>query len=343
VNETMIMKMSICLALVVVATATTILPCGQAATPTEQDEIAVARNAIKADRKATVTEVLQLTPTEGTQFWPLYQQYRTEMDQVADGLVKLVKEYAGYYPNVPEDRARQMLKDFTDLEKKQVALRASFLKKFGKVIPADKTLRFAQVENRLDLAVRLELAASIPLVPVEGQMAGAATASVAYATGTPGGTFVQTYEVKANIAAIDKATRKITLVNAAGIKKTVIAGPEIINFDQMHVGDQLKVLVAEELVVDVAPEGKTPASGTGQLVALAPKGAKPGGIMAATTQVTATVTAIDTERHQATLKFEDGTTKTFPVRPDVDLSKQKIGDKVVIRLTNALAIKVENP
>jgi hypothetical protein len=337
------MKMSNCLALVLLTTGTVILPRGHAAAPTGQDEIAVARNAIKADRKATVSEVLQLTATEAKQFWPLYHLYRADMDLVADQLVKLVKEYASYYPNVPEDRARQMLKDFTGLETQQVALRASYLKKFGKVLPADKTLRFAQVENRLDLAVRLKLAANIPLVPVEGQLGGTATASVAYATGTPGGSFVQTYLVKATVAAIDKANRKITLVNSAGIKKTVKVGPEAINFNLIYIGDQLKVLVAEELVVAVAGEGETASTGAGQLVALAPKGAKPGGVMAETTQLTAKVIAIDLVHHQATLKFEDGSTKIFPVRPDVDLSQRKVGDKVVIRMTEALALSVETP
>ena len=39
--------------------------------------------------------------------------------------------------------------------------------------------------------------------------------------------------------------------------------------------------------------------------------------------------------------FEDGTTKTVAVRPDVDLSQRKVGDKVVIRATEALALTVE--
>ena len=74
-----------------------------------------------------------------------------------------------------------------------------------------------------------------------------------------------------------------------------------------------------------------------------PKGAKPGGIMVETTQVTAKVTAINVEQRKATLKFEDGTTKTVPVRPDVDLSKRKVGDQVVIRITESLAIRVTKP
>jgi len=78
-------------------------------------------------------------------------------------------------------------------------------------------------------------------------------------------------------------------------------------------------------------------------VALAPKGAKPGGVMAETTQVTAKVTAIDVAHRKATLHFEDGSTRTVAVRPDVELGKRKIGDRVIIRVTDALAIKVRKP
>ena len=119
-------------------------------------------------------------------------------------------------------------------------------------------------------------------------------------------------------------------------------GPEAINFDQIHVGDRLKLTVAESLVVYVAGEGETPSDSAAQLVALAPKGAKPGGIMAATTKVTARITAIDAEHHKATLQFEDGTTRTVAVRPDVDLAKRKVGETVVIRATEELAIRWRN-
>jgi hypothetical protein len=57
--------------------------------------------------------------------------------------------------------------------------------------------------------------------------------------------------------------------------------------------------------------------------------------MVETTQVTATVTALNVEQRKATLKFEDGSSRTVAVRPDVDLSKRKVGDKLVIRTTRA--------
>ena len=60
-------------------------------------------------------------------------------------------------------------------------------------------------------------------------------------------------------------------------------------------------------------------------------------------KVTAKIIATDAEHRQATLQFKDGTTRTVAVRPDVDLSKRKVGETVVLRTTGALAIRVEKP
>jgi len=310
---------------------------------TADEEIQAARTTLNADRKATVAQTMQFTEDEGKAFWPLYEQYSAEMQKQGDSMLKLVKEYAQLYPDVPDDRARTMLKELGSLEKNRVETRNSYLKKIEKVLSPAKTLRFAQVESRLDLALRLAMAASIPLVPIEGNLTGEASTTAAVAEGVPGGIVVSTYKVTASVAAIDEANRKITIVDAAGIKKTVKAGPEVINFDQIRVGDQLEVVATEELVVGIAGEGETPAAGTSHLVALAPKGAKPGGLMAEAKQITAKVVAIDDLKHEATLQFEDGTTRIVAVRPDVDLSKQKIGGTVVIRLAEALAIQVTKP
>ena len=74
-------------------------------------------------------------------------------------------EYADAYPNVPEDRARRLLKDYAALEQKLADQRTWYLKKFARILPAAKALRFAQLENRMDLVLRLQLASAIPLVP----------------------------------------------------------------------------------------------------------------------------------------------------------------------------------
>ncbi len=130
------------------------------------DEIEVVRGALKADRKIVIAEGLKLTDGESSAFWPIYRDYRAAMDKVGDIRVELVLEFADLYPDVPEDRAMAMLKKYAALEAKSVDIRNKYLKKLSKILPAAKVLRFAQLENRLDLALHLQLAAQIPLVPV---------------------------------------------------------------------------------------------------------------------------------------------------------------------------------
>ena len=161
--------------------------------------------------------------------------------------------------------------------------------------------------------------------------------------GVPGGTVVQTDKISATVTGIDTPNRKLSLVTPDGTKFKVKAGPGVVNFPQIRIGDQLKITMTEQLVVRMAKPGeKTDDHATGSVI-LAPVGAKPGGMTAETYQTSATVTAIDPKTRQATLQFADGTSKKFTVRKDVDLSQRKVGEKVVIRATEVFAIRIEKP
>ena len=151
--------------LIVLAPALLIFSPPRAAAENVVDQIEVVRGALKADRKIVIAEAMNLTDSESSAFWPIYRDYRAEMDRIGDGRIELVLEYSDLYPNVPEERAQAMLKRYTALEEKAVDVRHKYLKKFGKLLPASKVLRFAQLENRLDLAVRVQVAAAVPLVP----------------------------------------------------------------------------------------------------------------------------------------------------------------------------------
>lgn len=166
---------------------------------------------------------------------------------------------------------------------------------------------------------------------------------VATQPGVPGGVMINTYQITATVKAIDAEDRKVTLVGADGKDAVVKCGPEVVNFPQIRVGDQVKATVTEQLVVAMATDASSDSNGAATAVALAPVGAKPGGMVAQTVQITATVVGIDLEHHRATLEFPDGSKKTFPVRPDVDLTQRAVGEQVTIRATESVAISVQEP
>jgi len=187
-------------------------------------------------------------------------------------------------------------------------------------------------------ALALTSCSSASYGPIDGKNHNAA-----YTEGVPGGTVVETSEVTATVSSIDAPARKVTLVTKEGKTTTVKCGPDVINFDQIRVGDVVKAIVTAELTVAMANAADASGAGSAAVVVLAPKGAKPGALVAETQQYTARISAINLKKRQATLLFPDGSSRTFAVRQDVDLSQRKVGEDVAFRVTMATAISVKKP
>ena len=177
----------------------------------------------------------------------------------------------------------------------------------------------------------------------EGGTSATATREASTQAGVPGGVVIDTYKITGKITEVDHAKRTYTLLTPDGRKTPYKAGPEVTNFDQVRVGDQVKAIVTDSLVVRVREKGEPRSDGETGVVALAPKGGKPGVLMADTTEVTARVKSVDLANHKATLEFPDGSARTVSVRPDVKLSSTDVGREIVFRTTEAVAIRVEKP
>jgi hypothetical protein len=79
-------------------------------------------------------------------------------------------------------------------------------------------------------------------------------------------------------------------------------------------------------------------------VQLAPKGQKPGGVIVNTAEITANVEAIDYQTRMIGLKGPAGNVRTFKVSDAVQrLPEVKVGDQVVVRVTEAIALEVMKP
>lgn len=155
-----------------------------------------------------------------------------------------------------------------------------------------------------------------------------------------GAAVVETYTNSATVTAIDSTHRKLSLKLANGTRKTVKCGSAVVNFPQIKVGDVIKVTLVDEVAIYLGGGESRGASATGA-VALAPVGSKPGGVMAETVRITATVTAFNTATRMVSLKLPDGSSKSLKVGSDVNLKAVKVGDTVTVRHTEAMAIVVE--
>ena len=170
---------------------------------------------------------------------------------------------------------------------------------------------------------------------------GETTRATVYKEGVPGGVIVETIKINATVVAVDTTNRAVTVAVPDGRQKVIGCGPEVVNFGQIRVGDQVNAMITSELVLALTTTDM-PTVEAG-LAALAPRGAKPGGVMTQTQEYTATIAYVNRSRREVTLLLPDDSKRTFTVRPDVDLTERKPGQQVAIRVSVAVAIEVSKP
>lgn len=148
-------------------------------------------------------------------------------------------------------------------------------------------------------------------------------------------------EVSAKVTDINYKTREVTLQTKDGEKEKVVAGENIKNFDQIKKGDTIVADYQEAIVYEISKGGKAaPVSETTEAQTARP-GSMPGGV--AERQVTAAVvvSAINKAEKTITFKNAEGKTDTIKVAHPEKLEGVKVGDRIDITYTQALALSVE--
>lgn len=142
---------------------------GQAqAQEASQMNMDILKEKIKADKKLVVATNMNLTDAEAKNFWPLYDGYQKELDQINQRVLSAIKGYADAYNagkgEISNDAAKKLLNEALAVEESELKLRQSYSGKLSKVLPATKVVRYLQIENKIRAIVKFELAAQIPLV-----------------------------------------------------------------------------------------------------------------------------------------------------------------------------------
>jgi hypothetical protein len=146
----------------------------------------------------------------------------------------------------------------------------------------------------------------------------------------------------ATVEAVNQATRAVTLKTPAGKPLSFTAGPEVKNLAQVKVGDSVVVKYYESLAFSLQKPGADKALVTAEeKTDQAKAGQKPSASEAVKVRVTTTIQAIDTVGSYVTLVGPKGNAYDVKVRDPKVFSGIKVGDKVDVTYTEALAISVE--
>ena len=128
-------------------------------------ELAAARELVKVERVAIITEEMRFTADENAAFWPLYEEYHQEMLVVQDRYVQLVADYVGKYYDykLTDADAKQILSDYFVVKGDLRGIQKAYISKFDEIMSSIKVMRFYQLENKISAEIDAALAVMIPL------------------------------------------------------------------------------------------------------------------------------------------------------------------------------------
>jgi Spy/CpxP family protein refolding chaperone len=126
----------------------------------------ILKQKLKADKKLLVAGNMDLSGAEAKKFWPLYDSYQMDLNQVNQQLGQTIKEYAEAFNkgSIPDNKAKKLLNDVLSMEEQENKLKRTYAQKLEKVLPYNKVARYMQIENKIRAVIKMELAQQIPLV-----------------------------------------------------------------------------------------------------------------------------------------------------------------------------------
>ena len=117
------------------------------------------RESVENLHTAFISQKLNLTDDEAKKFWPVYDQYKSDMDalkkQRKDNRQMVVK--AGGIDNMKDEDVQKLISNETDIESRELELRKEYIAKFEQAIPARKLAKFYMAEDEFKIYLLKQL------------------------------------------------------------------------------------------------------------------------------------------------------------------------------------------
>jgi hypothetical protein len=136
--------------------------------PTVTDEdIALLRQDLRAMKMQVIGQNMSLSDTEAEKFWPIYNHYVKDLQEVNNQKYALLKQYAEMWETMSDEDALIYVRHWLEADGQAQALRLKYVPVVSQVLPGRKAATFFQLDRRLNMIVDLQLFSQIPLAHVK--------------------------------------------------------------------------------------------------------------------------------------------------------------------------------
>lgn len=128
------------------------------------EEIQLLKKDIRSKRKQIIAANMNLTDAQAEKFWPIYEQYTTDLGKINDIKIALIKEYVATYNTLTDEQAESYVHRWAAIDESTNQLRTKYFPVFHEVLSGKSTALFFQMDHRLALMIDLQLTSQMPII-----------------------------------------------------------------------------------------------------------------------------------------------------------------------------------
>jgi hypothetical protein len=122
------------------------------------------RTDVRKQKTDIMGQVMQFDTDEAAKFWPIYNEYNTELTKIGDSRLAMIKKYADNYENMTDAVADELIQTAIRNDQQRHDLKVKYYGRMKDALGAIAAARFLQVENQLLLLIDLQIASSLPVI-----------------------------------------------------------------------------------------------------------------------------------------------------------------------------------
>ena len=139
-------------------------------TPTVTDaDIALLRKDLRAMKLQVIGQNMSLSEEQGQKFWPVYNHYVKDLQEVNNQKYALLKQYAETWSTMTDQDALIYVRAWLEADGQAQALRLKYVPIVSQVLPGREAATFFQIDRRLNMMIDLQLFSQIPLAYVKAE------------------------------------------------------------------------------------------------------------------------------------------------------------------------------
>jgi hypothetical protein len=122
------------------------------------------KSEINIERRNIVEKSLKLKDREAKLFWPVYDEYTRELNELRDRQFAIIQDYFDNYADLTKKKTSELLKSAMENQESKLELDRRYYSRFASEMSPKTAVAFFEINDQIELMVRLQIWSQMPLI-----------------------------------------------------------------------------------------------------------------------------------------------------------------------------------